>query len=300
MSPDSGNIRVFVRWDDDSTVYAGDEIRCTICFKNIATVGSSNPPSSQLKAPPSHQYRTAGTHPSSRLAPPPSTPTSAPRRGHRTSSSLSASPAKTTRARAGSIPWIPNSHSPDTHGSDGNSHRRSVSIVSIGSVTSVDSQATSNAGSTVSRPSRGHGRSASLQIVSRNPVISGPRSGWCSSVSLRHGELCLCVVLILSSSLSSTTTFPRAVIAAAQRFLPSRQGLDLQSTIRRVYGAQHPRCRVNRLPTPSCSSLVRVQVPNGALAALRRDRRGLQDRRDQCEQHTHDSSRRTRQHTSTT
>lgn len=182
MSPDSGNIRVFVRWDDDSTVYAGDEIRCTICFKNIATAGSTNPPPSQLKPPP-HQYRTAGSHPSSRLAPPPSTPTAAPRRGHRPSSSLSASPAKTTRGRAGSIPWIPNSHSPDAYNSDGTSHRRSVSIVSIGSAASADSQATSNAGSTASRPGRGHGRSASLQIVSRNPVMSGPKSGWFLRIS---------------------------------------------------------------------------------------------------------------------
>lgn len=183
MSPDSGNIRVFVRWDDDSTVYAGDEIRCTICFKNIAPAGPNNPPPpSQLKPPP-HHYRTAGSHSSSRLAPPPSTPTSAPRRGHRVSSSLSASPAKTTRGRAGSIPWIPSSHPPDIHNSDGTGHRRSVSIVSIGSVTSADSQATSNAGSTVSRPGRGHGRSASLQIVSRNPIMSGPRSGWSFRVS---------------------------------------------------------------------------------------------------------------------
>lgn len=184
MSPDSGNIRVFIRWDDlDSTVYAGDEIRCTICFKNIATTGSSNPPHAQLKPPPT-QYRTAAasSHPSSRLAPPPSTPTSASRRGHRASSSLSASPAKTTRGRAGSIPWIPNTHPPDSQSSDGNSHRRSVSIVSIGSVNSVDSQATSNAGSTVSRPGRGHGRSASLQIISRSPVMSGPRSGWSPSL----------------------------------------------------------------------------------------------------------------------
>lgn len=181
MSPDSGNIRVFIRWDDlDSTVYAGDEIRCTICFKNIATSGPSNPQHAQLKPPPT-QYRTAAaaasSHPSSRLAPPPSTPTSASRRGHRASSSLSASPAKTTRGRAGSIPWIPNTHPPDSQSGDGNSHRRSVSIVSIGSVNSFDSQATSNAGSTVSRPGRGHGRSASLQIISRSPVMSGPRSG---------------------------------------------------------------------------------------------------------------------------
>lgn len=175
MAPDSGNIRVFVRWDDDSTIHAGEELKATICFKNIASAGASTTTQSQLKPPPTH-HRAGSSHPSSRLAPPPSTPTSASRRagGHRPSSSLSASTGKTTRSRAGSIPWMPTSHPPDTQQSNGNgnSHRRSVSIVSIGSITSVDSQATSNAGSTVSRP-RGHGRSASLQIVSRSP-----RSGW--------------------------------------------------------------------------------------------------------------------------
>lgn len=174
MAPDSGNIRVFVRYDESNNVYAGQELKATICFMNVSTTSSTQ---SQLKPPPSNHRNAPSqpSHTSSRLAPPPATPSSASRRGHRPSSSLSVSPAKTTRSRAGSIPWMPTSHPPDTQQSNGNgnSHRRSVSIVSIGSVTSVDSQATSNAGSTASRP-RGHGRSASLQIVSRSP-----RSGWC-------------------------------------------------------------------------------------------------------------------------
>lgn len=178
MSPDSGNIRVFVRWDDDSTVFAGEELKCTIAFKNIAapaTAGSSNSNPNQLKPPP-HQFRPSNSHPSSRLAPPP-TSTSSPRRGHRSTSSLSVPSTKTSRSRTGSIPWAPTPHSTDIQPANGHSHTRSVSIVSIGSVASVDSQATSNAGSTIARPSRGHGRSASLQIVSRGPVLAGPRSG---------------------------------------------------------------------------------------------------------------------------
>lgn len=184
MTPDSGNIRVFVRWDDDSTVFAGEELKCTIAFKNIAAPaasGLSNAHLNQLKPPP-HQLRPANTHSSSRLAPPPSTSTvssASPRRGHRSTSSLSVPTTKTTRSRTDSVPWSPTPLPPtdSPQSSNGHSHRRSVSIVSIGSVASVDSQATSNAGSTVSRPSRGHGRSASLQIVSRGPVLSGPRSG---------------------------------------------------------------------------------------------------------------------------
>lgn len=186
MTLDSGNIRVFVRWDDDSTVFAGEELKCTIAFKNIASPalpGTSNSHPNQLKPPPPpHQLRPPSSNPSSRLAPPTSTSalssTSNPRRGHRSTSSLSVPTTKTTRNRTGSVPWSPTPLPPsDSHSSNGHSHRRSVSIVSIGSVASVDSQATSNAGSTLSRPARGHGRSASLQIVSRGPVLSGPRSG---------------------------------------------------------------------------------------------------------------------------
>lgn len=239
MSPDSGNIRVFVRWDDQSTVYAGDEIRCTICFKNVttATAGPSNTNAiqSQLKPPP-HLSRTANSHPSSRLAPPPSTPTSASRRGHRVSSSLSISPGKTTRGRAGSIPWIPTSHPPDIQDSNGNSHRRSVSIVSIGSVNSADSQVTSNAGSPASRPSsHGHGRSASLQIISRSPVMSGPRSGSWS---------CLCtfykLMALTSRSFPPAAAVSRAVFSIVQRVLPPRQSLPLPPALRRLHRSKHP------------------------------------------------------------
>ncbi|KAI7788664.1 hypothetical protein LA080_008554 [Diaporthe eres] len=185
MSPDSGNIRVFVRFDDDgTTLFSGEELKCTVVFKNVAqaapsSAGSTSSNHNQLRPP--QQSRAAIHHASGRLAPPPSTSTSAPRRGHRPSSSMSA-PAKTSRSRAGSVPWTPPFHPPETQSSNGNghdhghSHRRSVSIVSIGSVNSVDSHATSNAGSTASRPSRGHGRSASLQIVSRGSVMPGPRS----------------------------------------------------------------------------------------------------------------------------
>lgn len=196
MTLDSGNIRVFVRWDDDSTVFAGEELKCTIAFKNIAapTAAPQNQNQNQLKPPP-HLLRPASSNASSRLAPPTTTSAlsnpSSPRRGHRTTSSLSVPTAKTTRSRTGSVPWSPTPLPPsDSQSSNGNSHRRSVSIVSIGSVASVDSQATSNAGSTVSRPGRGHGRSASLQIVSRGPVLSGPRSGT-SPTALSKGRACV-------------------------------------------------------------------------------------------------------------
>lgn len=180
MSPDSGNIRVFVRFEDDPIVYSGEELKCTIAFKNVAqaaptSAGGSTSSQPQLK-PPNNQYRAANSYASSRLAPPPSASSSGVRRTHRPSSSMSLPSSKASRNREGSIPWLPPSHPPDHHTGNGHSHARSVSIVSIGSVNSVDSQATSNAGSTVSRPSRGHGRSASLQIVSRGSPMSGPRN----------------------------------------------------------------------------------------------------------------------------
>ncbi|KXJ96577.1 hypothetical protein Micbo1qcDRAFT_229442 [Microdochium bolleyi] len=44
MPPEpSGNIRVFIRWDDQ-TVFAGEDIKCRITFKNIApTLGQPTP-----------------------------------------------------------------------------------------------------------------------------------------------------------------------------------------------------------------------------------------------------------------
>ncbi|KAK3387210.1 Rgp1-domain-containing protein [Podospora didyma] len=207
MSPDgpASNIRVFVRWQDQ-VVFAGEEVKCTIVFKNAARTPSPSPtlPAHQPPPPKPYSHLQPGRHTSGErprgsaplhlaahartkphaahgLAPPSSS------RGHRSTLSLTvpsaaSASASASRARAGSIPWSPTTPGarPPPRNGNGHSHKRSVSIVSIGSVSTVDgAQSGSIASSSAAkpyRPARGHARASSLQIVSRGLPLSGPRS----------------------------------------------------------------------------------------------------------------------------
>ncbi|KAK4228022.1 Rgp1-domain-containing protein [Podospora fimiseda] len=192
----TSNIRVFVRWHEQ-VVFAGEEVKCTITFKNVARTATTpstptitatlkpltssrlpnserGPRQSSPLAPAGQQARTKAN---SGLAPP-----SAGRGHHRSSLSLSV-PSAASRARSGSIqgPWSPppSSPAPQRNGNgQGHSHKRSVSIVSIGS--SVGNIADDGQGSTSpgkpSRAGRGHARASSLQIVPRGGIFNGPRS----------------------------------------------------------------------------------------------------------------------------
>jgi hypothetical protein len=216
MSPDGhGNIRVFIRWHDQ-TVFAGEEIKCTITFKNVARPAGSPANSSSSRLSPHHSRNppvagadhrqtspNQGHHPSkspSALAPPPAT------RGHRATLSLSVpSAAATSRARAGSIPWSPQTPQDSrlrngqatgagqgnangngsTNGigntsgrGNGHSHKRSLSIVSMGAATLGNEQQSNASSGKSQRPARGHARASSLQIVPRGGnSVNGPRSG---------------------------------------------------------------------------------------------------------------------------
>lgn len=215
MSPDGhGNIRVFIRWHDQ-TVFAGEEVKCTITFKNVARPAGSPANSSSSRLPPPHSRsppivgadhrRTPpipGLNPSkspSALAPPPAG------RGHRTTLSLGVpSAAATSRARAGSIQWSPQTAQDSrprngqatgpgagnangngsTNGGgatghrNGHSHKRSLSIVSMGTATLGNEQQSNASSGKPQRPARGHARASSLQIVSRGgSSANGPRSG---------------------------------------------------------------------------------------------------------------------------
>ncbi|KAK3946413.1 Rgp1-domain-containing protein [Diplogelasinospora grovesii] len=204
MSPDgptsssssSSNIRVYIRWHDQ-VVFAGEEVKCTITFKNVAA-GSTTTPSKQ----PSPQQQLSSRH-AAQNSNRPKPPTAAglappPARGHhRSSASLSltvpsAAAASRSRARAGSIPWSPppnaaleSSSSRPPSSRNGHGHKRSVSILSIGSsaastIAAEDAQSSSsnNVSSSLAgkRPARGHARASSLQIVPRAPPMNGPRS----------------------------------------------------------------------------------------------------------------------------
>ncbi|KAK4039127.1 Rgp1-domain-containing protein [Parachaetomium inaequale] len=138
MSPDgpaitntNTNIRVFVRWHEQ-VVFAGEELKCTITFKNVARPpGSSSSPSASASSTPttvkpssSHFPPNSSRHPNAdhrgprqpsplhpgRGKPNPSglAPPAPNARGHRSSLSLSV-PSAASRARAGSgsASWSP-------------------------------------------------------------------------------------------------------------------------------------------------------------------------------------------------
>ncbi|KAK4198501.1 Rgp1-domain-containing protein [Triangularia verruculosa] len=214
----SSNIRVFVRWHEQ-VVFAGEEVKCTITFKNVARPpGNGGGPSSssnnvstptslkpfsqreRLRQPsPLHHGASAGRtkhNSSSSLAP----PSAAGGRGHHRSSLSLSVPSAASRARAGSIqsptPWTPttpNSPALSARGGGGNGggssgsgtqrnghgHKRSVSIVSIGSSVSTiggDDGQSNGSSTNPKRSGRGHTRASSLQILPRGGLFNGPRS----------------------------------------------------------------------------------------------------------------------------
>lgn len=194
MSPDgTSNIRVFIRWHEQ-TVFAGEEVKCTITFKNVAP--SPGPPRqgqterNRLISPLHGRPKT-----NHGLTPPPSA--SAGRGGHRRSALSLSVPSSQLHSPRDSIQWPPStSHSerqsqpPPTsqppqagHGpAHGHKHKRSISIVSMGTLNSLEDSSQRNEQSgppRTQRPTRGHARASSLQIVShgQNRPPPGPRSG---------------------------------------------------------------------------------------------------------------------------
>ncbi|KAH8687720.1 Rgp1-domain-containing protein [Tricladium varicosporioides] len=175
MSTPLTNIRVFVQWTEQ-TVFAGEDIECEITFKNIATVPtpsrSSLHPSSAngFASGDRHRKPPSQTKNGSVASPRPARPT----RGHRTTLSLNV-PAGIGQSQPPSESW----NGPVSVAKEGGSHKRSVSIISIGGPESSVVGDISANGSVTERPRipKGHGRSASLQIVPRrNGVNGGPPS----------------------------------------------------------------------------------------------------------------------------
>ncbi|KAK7747041.1 Golgi membrane exchange factor (Ric1p-Rgp1p) subunit [Diatrype stigma] len=166
MSPEAhSNIRVFVHWDEQ-TVFSGEEIKCNITFKNIAPSPNQQHPERSRQPSPLLEPLRGGKPNNNGLAPPPT-----PRRGHRATLSLTV-PSPGSRSKSGPQ-WPPPQQTPRR---PGHAHKRSLSIVSIGSAATVEEQKSlpgSPAAAKPQRPSRGHGRSASLQISPRLGSISG-------------------------------------------------------------------------------------------------------------------------------
>ncbi|KAH6722071.1 Rgp1-domain-containing protein [Leptodontidium sp. MPI-SDFR-AT-0119] len=173
MSAPLTNIRVFVQWTQQ-TVFAGEDIECQITFKNIANTPtpprtSLHPSSANGSASADRQRKTAVSQIKDNANLAPRSPSSS--KGHRTTLSLNV-PASAIGPPPASGLF---NGSSSRASKDGNSHKRSVSIISIGASEGGGDDFTSH-GSFSERPrggSRGHGRSASLQIVPRRQAING-------------------------------------------------------------------------------------------------------------------------------
>jgi hypothetical protein len=166
----TSNIRVFVQWKD-STVFAGEDIECTITFKNVAPPegrdgspvrrqnGFATGGERQRKLPPVHSSTRPSVSRNSSFASqlPPSHA-----RGHRPALSLHT--PSTAGGRRSPVPPPSVVHG-NTTGTP--KHGRSVSIVSLG--TDVGTEVSHDRGIPIRRPARGHGRSASLQVVPGRP-----------------------------------------------------------------------------------------------------------------------------------
>ncbi|KAL2888791.1 hypothetical protein HOO65_030292 [Ceratocystis lukuohia] len=204
MAPESrdspNSIRVLVDWHNQ-TVFAGEEVKCTITFKNVSADSSSisplyspSIPTINHQRPPSRspslsllgRARNVQSQPSrgklngASISQPPT-----PSRAHRSGLSLSVPPSA-QHSRSGSVQWPAPTPTPPppviSHdGRPNHSHRRSVSIVSIGSSASnMEDQADGGLGPSsprhAGRKTRAHNRANSLQISPMSPysASSGP------------------------------------------------------------------------------------------------------------------------------
>ena len=188
MLPSSSNIRVFVQWSEQ-TVFAGEDIECQITFKNVAAVpnaprSSSHPGSLNGFAPDGGRERK-------------STPlqTPAAQGKNNTSQNSRADAIKSRpsiyfviecagRQRAIESRALGQRHSGHNEvGTEERSHKRSVSIISLGISEDPGDEAVTQRNVTEGsrRPSRGHVRASSLQIVPRRTGTNGagPLSGRC-------------------------------------------------------------------------------------------------------------------------
>lgn len=166
------NIQVFVKWKDQ-TIFAGENVECTITFKNVAeTRPDVNAGEGQHQRKASRVANHSNNNnsdsffgfksPQRLFSDRRSFSIGSPRRptAHRTASSLS-SPLVSSQ----SFPPAGNPSSTPRSWQPGHSGKRSVSILSIDS----EGQPENSPSPHLSRgkPARGHGRSTSLQITPR-------------------------------------------------------------------------------------------------------------------------------------
>lgn len=175
MAPaeEPSNIRVFVHWHDQ-TVFAGEEVKCTITFKNVATDGDQKEEAQEQKESDRHRLTSALQARAKATANLSTSSSATISKGHRRSALSLSGPPSSIHSRTGSVQWVGPGDPAD--GRSGHSHKRSVSIVSIGSANTVDEyKPKSDAPPRSQRPGRGHNRATSLQILPRgqsSPISS--------------------------------------------------------------------------------------------------------------------------------
>ncbi|KAH0026661.1 Rgp1-domain-containing protein, partial [Aureobasidium melanogenum] len=166
-------VRAYVQWKD-SSVFAGEEIECIISFRNTCDDDDDqqapDDKTTSSRHKPAQRQRTV-THSTQQLSTAPSVaPSVAGSRtpSHRPTLSLTVYPPPTNaHAR---VPSHAASNATTTSARHAPNHGRSLSIISMGS----DKAATTNPMNSRRPPARGHGRSASMQVLSRTPSYQAP------------------------------------------------------------------------------------------------------------------------------
>jgi hypothetical protein len=181
-------VRAYVQWKD-SSVFAGEEIECIISFKNTCDDSDQQAPddhTTSSRQKPVQRQRTV-THSTQQLSTVPSVaPSVAGSRApsHRPTLSLSIYPPPSSPHQR--VPSHAASNTTTTTTRHAATHARSLSIMSMGS----DNAATTNPPNARRPPARGHGRSASMQVLSRTPSYQAPNMSFSSyrNPSPLHGQ----------------------------------------------------------------------------------------------------------------
>ncbi|KAJ5200991.1 hypothetical protein N7449_005794 [Penicillium cf. viridicatum] len=167
------NIQVFVKWKDQ-TIFAGEDVECTITFKNVADTGADANKGNEGSQHSRKISRVANHTPNSNsesffgfkspqalFSGRRSYSTSSQRKpSHRAASSLSSPLVGSHSFPPNNGPSTPRAWQP------GHNHKRSVSILSIDSEGQLDPTPSPHHYNR-HQPARGHGRSASLQVLPR-------------------------------------------------------------------------------------------------------------------------------------
>ena len=167
------DIRVSVQWKS-STVFAGEDIECAITFRNVARAQRAPSPNAQLRGHGFNRERWKDNVPSHSIR--------KSSGGHQRKTSVASQSAYRTHKPALSlntlnghlVPQQPsNSPLQQTSTQD---KRRSISIVSIGGNVADGESGHGSPLNSSKKPTRGHSRAASLQVLPRRNGFSSPGS----------------------------------------------------------------------------------------------------------------------------